>query len=77
MSDAEGLEMDGLVEEEMILQPCQVIMTGLGWPGWDQITPISFTFLLPNWYSSAGGIDLLGRGAGDPFPGQAGGAHRG
>jgi hypothetical protein len=31
LSDAEGLEMDRLAEEEMVLQPCQVMLTGLGW----------------------------------------------
>ena len=30
-SDTEGLEVDRLAEEEMILQPCQVMLTGLGW----------------------------------------------
>ena len=31
LSDAEGLEMGRLAEEEMVLQPCQVMLTGLVW----------------------------------------------
>ena len=30
LSDAEGLEMGRLAEEEMVLQPCQVILLGGG-----------------------------------------------
>ena len=31
LSDAEGLEMGRLAEEEMVLQHCQVMLTGLVW----------------------------------------------